>query len=119
MATAVSAAERDYIMAGIAADLREDGRGRGEYRRFELETGLAANTNGSARLRVGPTDVLVGVKMEVAAPEPDAPNMGRVEVGTQAGRHRLAHVFHTSPAHYQTFRTHRAPRPPTPAQQHP
>lgn len=77
---AVSAAEREYVVAGIVGDLREDGRARGEYRRFELETGVAANTNGSARLRVGPTDVLVGIKMEVAAPDPDTPDQGRVEV---------------------------------------
>lgn len=36
-------------------------------------------TNGSSRLRIGNTDVLVGIKLEVDTPFPDSPNTGKLE----------------------------------------
>lgn len=38
-----------------------------------------SQTNGSSRLRIGNTDVLVGIKLEVDSPFPDSPNTGKLE----------------------------------------
>ncbi|KAG2448229.1 hypothetical protein HYH02_006814 [Chlamydomonas schloesseri] len=49
-------------------------------RPIELELGVIAQAAGSARLHIGATDVIVGVKVEVASPSPFAPTQGRLGV---------------------------------------
>lgn len=58
--------------------VRVDGRGVLDYRELELETGVLDTANGSARLRLHRTDVLVTVKMELESPAPGAPNNGKL-----------------------------------------
>lgn len=60
-------------------NLRADGRSRVDFRAITLETGLIDQTNGSARLRLANTDVLVGVKVEITTPDPIAPNEGIIK----------------------------------------
>ena len=60
----LSEAERTFIIHGVQDDLRADGRHRDDFRHLELETGVVSNTNGSCRLRLGETDLLVGVKAQ-------------------------------------------------------
>lgn len=80
MATVVlSEAEKVYILHGVQDDLRIDGRGCEDYRGIEVETDVVSNTTGSARVKIGHTDVLVGVKAEMATPKLDRPNEGYLE----------------------------------------
>jgi len=72
-------AEIIYIEGGVLQNLRNDGRGNDEYRPIMLETGLINNAYGSARIRLGNTDVLVAVKAEIDKPLPSAPDRGRVQ----------------------------------------
>ena len=44
--------EKVFIKNGVFDDFRVDGRGRRDYRYFEIETGIVSNTSGSARLRL-------------------------------------------------------------------
>ncbi|KAG7399945.1 Exosome complex component RRP42 [Phytophthora boehmeriae] len=78
----VSSSEKKYIVEGVAADVRADGRDRLSYRSLSLETSLLAQSNGSARasLEASGTDVLASVKLEVATPLPESPNAGIVQV---------------------------------------
>jgi len=75
----LSEAERTFIIHGVQDDLRADGRHRDDFRHLELETGVVSNTNGSCRLRLGETDLLVGVKAELGEPHPATPRRGRLE----------------------------------------
>ncbi len=59
--------------------MRCDGRTRLDYRPIVLETGLISNASGSARLRLANSDILVGVKVELATPLPSNPLEGRLE----------------------------------------
>jgi hypothetical protein len=59
----ISLGERIYIVQGIEQDVRTDGRSRAQYRPLALEANVVAQADGSARLHLGPTDVLVGVKV--------------------------------------------------------
>ncbi|ORX60494.1 hypothetical protein DM01DRAFT_1300281 [Hesseltinella vesiculosa] len=77
-APVISPAEKAYIQDGVAHDCRADGRSRLEYRHLVLESGLLSQAGGSARCRLGETDVLVGVKVEIGEVEPDKPNVGRI-----------------------------------------
>lgn len=75
----LSEAERAFIHHGVQDDLRCDGRSRLDYRPIVLETGLVSNASGSARLRLANSDILVGVKVELASPLPEKPKEGKLE----------------------------------------
>jgi len=79
----ISHAERKFLEEGVAQGIRNDGRGNVDYRHFVLETGILTQTNGSARLRLSNTDVLVGIKLETGEPLPDTPDQGRVQVSVE------------------------------------
>jgi len=55
---------------------RVDGRGLEEYRPITVEAGIIESAQGSARVRVGGTEVVVGVKMDVGSPFADTPDRG-------------------------------------------
>lgn len=61
----LSSAEAAYIAAGVAQGLRSDGRGCLDVRPIEIQPGVLLRASGSARLRLGATDVLVGVKVRM------------------------------------------------------
>lgn len=65
MAQVISQHEVEYIVEGIQHGVRLDGRGRMDMRPVEVELGVVAQATGSARVRMGSTDVLVGVKVRV------------------------------------------------------
>jgi exosome complex component RRP42 len=67
----------------IAHGKRLDGRELTEYRPVQLETGLIERAEGSARVRLGKTEVLVGVKFEMGEPFPDTPNEGVLTVNAE------------------------------------
>jgi hypothetical protein len=65
----ISRAERQFLEHGVLQGVRADGRSNLDYRHFVLETGILSHTNGSARLKLSGTDIIVGVKLEVGEPE--------------------------------------------------
>ena len=68
--------QKNKIIEYLESGKRFDGRGVGDYRDMEVETGISNHAESSVRLRVGKTEVLAGVKMEVVTPYPDSPNDG-------------------------------------------
>ena len=60
----MSISEIEYCKASVQQGIRLDGRDLQDFRPIEIELGLIAQANGSARLHLGTTDVLVGVKVE-------------------------------------------------------
>ncbi|NP_001279225.1 exosome complex component RRP42 [Callorhinchus milii] len=78
-AVLLSEAEKVYVMHGVQDDLRIDGRGCEDYRYIEIETDVVSNTSGSARVKIGHTGVLVGVKAEMGAPKLERPKEGFLE----------------------------------------
>ncbi|XP_053322999.1 exosome complex component RRP42 [Spea bombifrons] len=75
----LSEAEKAYILHGIQDDLRVDGRACEDYRCIEVETEVVSNTTGSARVKIGHTDVLVGIKAEMGTPKLERPEEGYLE----------------------------------------
>ncbi len=59
---------------------RFDNRKLDEFRDISIETGVSKNAEGSARVKIGKTEVLVGVKMDVGEPYPDSPDKGNLMV---------------------------------------
>ncbi len=62
---------------------RVDSRGLTDYREISVETNVVPSAEGSARVRIGDTDVLAGVKIDVGTPFGDTPDEGVLMVGTE------------------------------------
>ncbi|KAG5553512.1 hypothetical protein RHGRI_011403 [Rhododendron griersonianum] len=70
--------EKHFIQGGIAQDLRSDGRKRLTYHPISMETGNIPQANGSARVKMGVTDVIASVKAELGKPSPFQLDKGKV-----------------------------------------
>ena len=64
----ISENERQFIIDGIEANVRDDGRGRTDFRPISVETGVILQAASSARVKLGDTEVLVGVKVDIGQP---------------------------------------------------
>ena len=75
---------RSHIISLLNAGTRLDGRKLTDYRKpIEVEYGVIKTAEGSARVKLGETEVIVGVKLEVGEPYPDTPNEGTIIVGAE------------------------------------
>ena len=72
----VSEIKRKYLHKLAQANKRIDGRAFDEYRPIKIETNFVKKAEGSAKVELGNTKVLVGVKLEVGEPYPDSPDCG-------------------------------------------
>uniref|UniRef100_A0A7N2R0F9 Ribosomal RNA-processing protein 42 n=1 Tax=Quercus lobata TaxID=97700 RepID=A0A7N2R0F9_QUELO len=75
--------EEHFIQGGIAQDLGSDGRKRLTYRPIYVETGVIPQANGSARVRLGKTDVISSVKAELGKPSSLQPDKGKGKGGEE------------------------------------
>ncbi len=74
----------NYISGLIEKDLREDGRNLEEYRKITIEYGVSdKSAEGSARVKIGDTEVVAGVKMDIGEPFPDTPDDGVLMVNVE------------------------------------
>jgi len=68
----------DRIKEYLSKGLRFDGRKNNQFRDLIIETGVSKKAEGSARVKLGKTEVIVGIKMSVSEPYPDSPNKGNL-----------------------------------------
>jgi len=73
----------DRIKEYLKQGKRFDGRKLEEFRDLVVETGISKNAEGSARVKLGNTEVLVGIKMDVTAPYPDSQDKGNLMVTSE------------------------------------
>jgi len=62
---------------------RLDGRKPFQFRDIEIETGISNNAEGSARVKIGKTEVIVGVKMNTQSPYPDHEDEGTMSTSME------------------------------------
>ena len=67
----------------VSSGKRLDGRGLTDYREIQVESGVIERAEGSARIRLGKTEVVVGIKIETGEPFPDIPNEGVLTVNAE------------------------------------
>ncbi|NPA38647.1 MAG: exosome complex protein Rrp42 [Candidatus Nanohaloarchaeota archaeon] len=67
---------KDYLVRLLKREARRDGRKLSEWRKVVIEKGIGENAEGSARVKLGDTEVIVGIKMQVGEPYPDKPDEG-------------------------------------------
>lgn len=83
MASVITLIKRKQIEQLIEKGKRIDGREPNEYREFKLEQGIIERAEGSARVRLGKTEVVVGTKVEMGEPFSDTPNEGVLTVNAE------------------------------------
>ncbi|MCX6665186.1 MAG: exosome complex protein Rrp42 [Euryarchaeota archaeon] len=74
--TVIPSIKSDYLGKLAEQGKRIDGRRFDEYRKIEIETHVVSKAEGSARVRIGNTQVLAGIKMDIGEPYSDSPNSG-------------------------------------------
>ena len=75
--------KKKRIVELLASGKRVDERGLTEYRKIHLESGVIERAEGSARVRLGKTEVVVGVKIATGKPFSDVPDKGVLTVNAE------------------------------------
>lgn len=68
--------KKNSIIKSIQEGKRIDGRKFDDYREFALREGIISKAEGSCWVKLGKTQVLVGIKMDVGEPYPDSQDEG-------------------------------------------
>ena len=75
---------RDHILELFEKGFRLDGRKFDEFRKVSVEYGVSSKSaEGSARVKIGKTEVVAGVKLELGEPYPDTPDQGSIMVNME------------------------------------
>lgn len=74
---------REHILKLLEKGMRLDGRKLTEFRPVTIEYDISAGAEGSARIKIGDTELLAGVKMAVETPYPDTPDRGGLMVNAE------------------------------------
>jgi exosome complex component RRP42 len=73
----------DYVRKLVEENMRIDERKFEEFRPISIETNVIKNAEGSARVKIGNSHVLAGVKMSVGQPFSDTPDEGVLIVNAE------------------------------------
>lgn len=73
----------DTLLTMLGRGVRLNGRRLDEFRPINIVTDYIPNADGSALVKLGNTQVLVGVKLEVGTPYPDTPNDGNLIINAE------------------------------------
>ncbi|RLG17566.1 RNA-binding protein, partial [Nanoarchaeota archaeon] len=74
---------KNFILDLAKKGMRIDERGLNELREVKVSCGVSKNAEGSARVKLGKTEVMVGVKMDVGEPFADRPDEGILIVNAE------------------------------------
>lgn len=75
--------KKKQITELIEKGKRTDGRGLTDYRNVQIELGVIERAEGSARIRLGKTEIIAGVKIGTGKPFPDTPDTGVLTVNAE------------------------------------
>ncbi|KYK26347.1 RNA-binding protein [Euryarchaeota archaeon SM23-78] len=74
---------KTHINDALKKGIRLDGRKKEEFRKIEIQTGVVATAEGSARVKCGDTEVIAGIKLDIGEPYLDSPEDGVMIVGSE------------------------------------
>jgi exosome complex component RRP42 len=83
MTEIMSEIKRDHMLKLIDEGKRLDGRTLTDVRKIEVCTNVIESADGSARVKLGKTEVIAGVKIIPGTPFPDTPNIGVLTTGAE------------------------------------
>ncbi len=79
----VSRIKSESLLNMLKRGVRSDQRDLVSPRNISVEVGVIDKANGSALVKLGKTQVIVGVKIELAKPFPDVPDEGVLQVNSE------------------------------------
>jgi len=79
----VSRIKSESLISMLKRGLRSDQRDLVSPRNITIEVGVVEKANGSALVKLGKTQVMVGVKIEPGRPFPDTPDEGVLQVNSE------------------------------------
>lgn len=79
----ISEIRRDHILKLLGNGKRTDGRKFTDWREISVTTNCIESADGSARVKLGKTEVIAGVKIVPGTPFPDTPNEGILTTGME------------------------------------
>ncbi|MFT4344039.1 MAG: exosome complex protein Rrp42, partial [Candidatus Woesearchaeota archaeon] len=79
----MNAENHGYLVSAIQKNIRSDGRKCDETRETKIEYGVVATAEGSAKVTIGDTVVIAGVKMSIDKPYADTPESGNFMVNVE------------------------------------
>lgn len=74
---------KEHLLKALDKNVRYDGRKLTEYRQITVNYGFSDSAEGSASVKIGDTEVLVGVKLALETPYPDTPDRGNLMVNAE------------------------------------
>ena len=75
---------KQHVEELLKKSKRLDGRGLEDFRNVTVEYGVSSKSaEGSAKVTIGETEVIVGIKMEIGTPYPDQPEKGTLMAGVE------------------------------------
>ncbi len=83
---------KQQMMEALSKGKRLDGRNFETYRNFEVEIGIIDKANGSAKVRLGNTEVLAGVKVETGEPFEGLENKGALIISAEVLPTASSHI---------------------------
>lgn len=75
--------QKNHLLQYYKESMRLDGRSMEDYRDVIVELGVSDSAEGSARVKIGGTEVIAGVKLSVEKPYPDTPDKGNLMVNAE------------------------------------
>src|SRR3989344_2891361 len=73
----------NYALELIRKGRRVDGREFDQFRKVEVRNNIISKAEGSSRVRIGGTEVIAGVKLNLGTPFPDMPDNGNLSVNAE------------------------------------
>lgn len=83
MSSVIVRIKQKQIAELMAKEKRLDGRGLSDYREIKVEQGIIERAEGSARVLLGKTEVMAGVKIGIGRPFSDTPDAGVLTVNAE------------------------------------
>lgn len=83
MSSLLTRVKLKQIEQSIENGKRLDQRALSDFRDFKIEQGVIEKAEGSAKIFLGKTEILVGVKIETGKPFPDTPDNGVLTVNAE------------------------------------
>jgi exosome complex component RRP42 len=74
---------KQHLLDSLNKNVRFDNRKLEEYREITVECGVSETSEGSARVKIGETEVIAGVKLSIDKPYPDTPDQGSLMVNAE------------------------------------
>ncbi len=81
-----------HMVVALSRGKRFDGRNFESYRNFEIEVGIIDKANGSAKVKLGNTEVLAGIKVETGEPFEGLENKGALIMSAEVLPTASSHV---------------------------